>query len=115
MPQSPEPGVSLLKLSADMVVILLGVAGGVASYLRDYIRTGGKEPMRIGLFFAHGVVSGFSGYIVAQTVYQFSPEWFTVAAGIGGYLGTQGLDWVATLLKERFAPNTPQAPKDKTP
>lgn len=88
-----------------MMWVILAVFGGVARYLDAYIR--GTATISFGLLVAHSFVSGFSGYMVAQTVLLFTDPksgWAFVAAGIGGYLGTQGLDWVAAILKTKFGP-----------
>lgn len=103
---SPDPLHTLFKMSAEILWVLIAAVGGVARYLDGYLRNG--TPPKIGLLLGHAVVSGFSGYMVAQAVIKVSPDWALVAAGVGGYLGTQGLDWLATVLKSRFSgPNQP--------
>jgi hypothetical protein len=91
---------SFWDFTADIAWVLIAMIGGVARYLDQYVRTGVAP--RLGLLFAHTVVSGFSGYMVAQTVLRISPDWALVAAGVGGYLGTQGLDWISSLFTEKF-------------
>lgn len=91
---------SIWDFTADLAWVLIAMVGGIARYLDQYVRTGVSP--RLGLLLAHTVVSGFSGYMVAQTIIRLSPEWALVAAGIGGYLGTQGLDWISTLFTEKF-------------
>lgn len=104
---SPE-GFSLVKLGAEFIWVLVAMFGGIARYLDSYIRTGATP--RWGLLIAHALVSGFSGYMVAQTVIQFSTQWALVAAGVGGYLGTQGLDWLATILRDKVVGGTIPTP-----
>lgn len=91
---------SFWDFTADIAWVIIAMIGGVARYLDQYVRTGVAP--RLGLLFTHTVVSGFSGYMVAQTVLLISPDWTLVAAGVGGYLGTQGLDWISTLFTEKF-------------
>lgn len=118
--RSPE-AFSLFKVGAEFIWVLVAMLGGVARYLDTYIRTGAAP--RLGLLLAHALISGFSGYMVAQTVIQFSTQWALVAAGVGGYLGTQGLDWMATVLRDRVvggtipgvAPTPPLAPPPPPP
>jgi hypothetical protein len=97
--QNP-PDTSMLRFGADLLWVAIAAVGGIARYLDAYLRTGTSP--RLGLLFAHAAVSGFSGYMVAQTVIRISPDWALVAAGVGGYLGTQGLDWAASVLKKKF-------------
>jgi hypothetical protein len=94
------PDTSLLRFGADLLWVFIAAVGGIARYLDAYLRTGTTP--QIGLLIGHAAVSGFSGYMVAQTVIRFQPDWALVAAGVGGYLGTQGLDWAASVLKKRF-------------
>lgn len=91
---------SFWDFTADIAWVIIAMIGGVARYLDQYVRTGVAP--RLGLLFAHTVVSGFSGYMVAQSMLLISPAWALVAAGVGGYLGTQGLDWISSLFTEKF-------------
>lgn len=79
---------------------LIAMVGGVVRYLDVYLKTG--QPPSFGPAIATALVSGFSGYMTALFVIHYDPSWAVVAAGVGGYLGTQGLDFVATTFKERF-------------
>jgi hypothetical protein len=85
---------------AELMWVALAMLGGIARYLDSYLRTGAA--IHYGKLVAHSLVSGFSGYMTAQVVIQFSVDWAIVAAGVGGYLGTQALDWIATILVEKF-------------
>lgn len=99
----PNPPDDLwVRLSAEIMWIAFAMVGGVARYLDMYLKTGVIP--RVGMLLAHAVVSGFSGYTVAQVAIRVHPEWTTVAAGVGGYLGTQGIDLIATIVKNRAFP-----------
>ena len=91
---------TVIQDTAQLMWVLLAMIGGIARYLDKYIRTG--QVPKLGMLAAHTVVSGFSGYMVAQTIIKFQPDWALVAAGVGGYLGTQGLDWLASIFAEKF-------------
>lgn len=91
---------SFFQNTAEIMWVFLAMCGGVARYLDRYIRTG-KAP-QLSMLASHTVVSGFSGFMVAQAVIKFQPDWALVAAGVGGYLGTQGLDWIASIFQDKF-------------
>ena len=98
--QPPEPPLTALFSGvAELLWVAIAMAGGIARYLDTYLRTGVFPT--VGMIVANAVVSGFSGYMFAQIVTKVAPEWAVVAAGVGGYLGTQGIDWVATVIKGR--------------
>lgn len=97
-------------LIGDIAWVLLAMAGGIARYLDGYIRSGTSP--KWGLAITHALVSGFSGYMVAQVALKVQPDWALIAAGVGGYLGTQGLDFVSRVLQKRLAPDVkPDEPK----
>lgn len=96
---------NFLENTAEVAWIILAMIGGVARYLDRYIRTGHSP--KPGMLVAHTLVSGFSGYMVAQTIMRFDADWALVAAGVGGYLGTQGLDWLASVLSTKFGGTMP--------
>lgn len=86
--------------TGELAWIIIAMMGGVARYLDSYLKSG--APPKWGMALGHAIVSGFSGYMVAQVAMKFEPDWALIAAGIGGYLGTQGLDFLADLLKKRM-------------
>lgn len=103
MPQDPGPSVAALRfISEQFVWIVLAMVGGIVRYLDAYLR--GGQPPKLGLMLGHAIVSGFSGYMVALVVLKYSTDWALVAAGVGGYMGTQALDWAFSVMRARFGP-----------
>lgn len=101
---------SVFSHTAEIAWVVLAMIGGAARYLDKFLRTGNRPQMWP--LFANVFVSGFSGYMAAQVVIRFSAEWAVVAAGVGGYLGTQALDWAATILAEKFGGSIPHRSND---
>jgi len=85
----------------EIAWIILAMMGGVARYLDSYLKSG--DTPKLGMLLAHGLISGFSGYMIAQVALAVGrDDWALIAAGIGGYLGTQGLDFVSEMVKKRL-------------
>ena len=113
--QTPDP-LSPMNGFVELFWFVIAVAGGIARFLDTYLRTGVFPA--VGRMAAHALVSGFSGYMVAQVVMKISPEWTLVAAGVGGYLGTQGIDWISNALHARIEaaiPSIPHSPVEPPP
>lgn len=98
--------------TAQILWVAIAAVGGVTRYLDVWLRTGTTPA--IGPAIGHAFVSGFAGYMTALTMGKFDPDWALIAAGAGGYLGTQGLDWISAILKARVAQHIGPAnpPKD---
>lgn len=90
----------LFETWPELAWVLLAIMGGIARYLDSYLKSG--DSPKFALIIAHAAISGFSGYMVAQIMLKVQPDWALIAAGIGGYLGTQGLDLVAEQVKKRL-------------
>lgn len=86
--------------NSELAWVLLAMAGGVARYLDSYLK--GSAIPKWGMMLGHALVSGFSGYMVAQVALKFQPDWALICAGVGGYLGTQGLDLLAEVVRRRL-------------
>ncbi len=89
----------------------IAAAGGVVRYLDVYLRSGNAPSF--GPALGHAAVSGFSGYMTALVVIKIYPDWTMVAAGSGGYLGTQALDWVTTVIKSKVEQQLDVNKKDR--
>jgi len=99
--------------TAQLMWVGIAAVGGVVRYLDVWLRTGAMPS--VGLAFGHAFVSGFAGYMAALTTGRFDPDWAMIAAGAGGYLGTQGLDWISGVLKQRVAQHMGAAPNTTPP
>lgn len=86
--------------NSEIAWVVLAMVGGVARYLDSYLK--GSDVPKWGMMLAHALVSGFSGYMVAQVALKFQPDWALICAGIGGYLGTQGLDLLTEVVRRKF-------------
>lgn len=100
MDLQPTPS-GLFDRMGEIIWVVLAMIGGIARYLDTYIKVGTAP--KPGILGANALVSGFSGYMVAQVALQVAPDWALVSAGVGGYLGTQGMDWLSEILKARLS------------
>lgn len=92
-PPDPTPIADLARHAAWLG---LAIVGGVARYLDEAFRGGkGFKPMHL---LMTAVVSGFCGYMTAQMALKVNASWAMIAAGIGGYLGTQAIDELRKIL-----------------
>lgn len=91
--------------------ILLATFGGIARYLDRYVR---KHEVPVwSMMWAHLVVSAFGGYMVASMVDLLDPKWVWIGAGIGGYMGTEALDWLSRVLQRRYGGDAPLSSTQK--
>lgn len=90
---------------------LFATIGGMAKYLDGYVR--GTRAPSFSHFFAQAFVSGFSGYMFANVMVMYSPDWAYIAAGLGGFMGTQALDWILDIVKAKAGIPEKHEPKDK--
>ncbi len=79
---------------------LLAGVGGLVKALREVLK--GTEKFAWSRVIARIIISGFSGLMVAKTTELLDPTWATIAAGIGGYLGTEALDSLVEVIRGRL-------------
>lgn len=94
-----------MKLYQEIIWVAIATAGGVARYLNILLveKTPEFQVLRL---IARAVIGGFSGYMFAQFSNTFiNSSWDVFAAGIGGWLGADGIDYLAQRLKGRIESN----------
>jgi len=99
------PTMRFLESWPELAWVILAIMGGIARYLDSYLKSG--QAPKFGLLIGHALVSGFSGYMIAQVMLKLNPDWALIAAGIGGYVGTQALDWVAEAARNHYKNSVP--------
>jgi len=91
-----------MRFPTDVIWTALAAAGGIAKQLHIYVRTG---EFSWPLLIARAVSSGFSGYMVASAMSIVRPEYAMVAAGVGGYIGAEAMDFLYSGVKAYFSRN----------
>lgn len=74
----------------ELIIALWGLLGGVIRALDTAVRDNAVPS--VGQILANVLVAGFCGWVAARVVGSIDPDWVTVAAGTGGYLGTRTID-----------------------
>ena len=82
----------------DIVVSLWGLLGGIIRALDTAIRTDAVLPAH--LLVANVLIAGFCGLLASSVAAHFDPDWTTVGAGVGGYLGTTTIDVLVSLVSK---------------
>lgn len=89
------------KISTLLVAVGVGTAGGIARYLDD-VQHHGKKFARTA-FLSAVFVAGFFGWLVSEIATAAGKsDWLYAAAGIGGFMGTQTLDYGLSLLRRKL-------------
>lgn len=98
----PSPGTSWVEEVSRMditfiKIVGLAILGGLAR-MADAVLKGEKlDPVRL---LARVVVSGYSGYLAAEALKVYSPDWQFVAAGVGGFAGAEFVGFMIRLLSK---------------
>lgn len=78
----------------------LAMAGGLARYFDGVNRNDASvKPPALA---SHIFVSAFAGYMFALVANRTQPEWAVIAAGLGGYFGTQALELLREVIMKRL-------------
>lgn len=80
---------------------IIAAVGGAARYLNLYLTTG---QFLWPYFLANVLISGFSGLMFALMGKSMNMpiEFLYVCAGVGGFMGTNTLEWLAAIIQKRF-------------
>jgi len=85
---------------------LLGAIGGFARVAVVLLKLDKMPPPAkiFWLFVANGLVSGFSGYLGAVAMSAITPNdnLYVVSAGIFGWLGVSGLEFLTSKIKDKM-------------
>lgn len=87
-------------LSPEIIWIIIAIFGGLARYLDTYIKN--KEEFSFGHALANIFICGFTGFITAEVMMLVYPQWALVSAGIGGYLGTEIMNYLLEVWKNKL-------------
>lgn len=74
-----------------------------AAYVFVVLREKEELVLKPRVIAAHQFIALFAGFMCALLAHKLDPQWALLAAGMGGYLGSQGLDWIASILHAKFA------------
>lgn len=90
------------KIPTEIMYVIVAAAGGVARYLQHYLNDGGFTWQH---FFAHVIVSSFSGYMFynfASGILNMPNNTVAIFAGLGGWMGVEALKMLESIIKKRF-------------
>lgn len=90
-----------MKDIESLAYIAIASVGGIAKYLNN-ILTGKDKIFSVSKLAASAFVSGFSGYMFAEFFYHINPDYMTIAAGVGGFLGGESVSYLAEIFKKRI-------------
>ena len=90
-----------MSFPPDIFWIFLAISGGIARYLDKYVK--GEQQFKIGMLFASLIITAFTGYMSAEIMLMFYPNWALIAAGVGGYAGTQFMDVFVVIVKNKLS------------
>ena len=87
--------------SIELVYVTVAAVGGMARYLQKYLEEG---DFRFRHMLAHLFVSAFSGYMFGEFGLWLGLEERSLflLVGIGGYMGTESLKLIETVMKKRL-------------
>lgn len=81
----------------------IGIFGGIARMLNDILNK--KEEFSWSRIFMKAIVSGFFGYMGGESAQFVSqPQLGFMAAGLVGYLGSEGFDYIVQIVRNRYIP-----------
>ena len=84
----------------NIIWAVIALFGGVAHYLDAFLK--GTHPTGWAKFSAHTFVSAFSGYMAANVIFLYKPEFTFIVAGVAGYLGPQVLEFISLFIQKKI-------------
>lgn len=88
------------KTPPEVGWLFIAILGGIAKFFDSYLK--GEDSINITKFIALLFVSGFTGYICASIMFIYQSEWGTIAAGVGGFLGTKIFEIISDFIAIRL-------------
>ena len=100
-----------MKLPIDVIFVIVAVFGGIAKYLSTYLN--GQEKVTVARAISYIVMCAFIGWISGEIMLLLYPNWALIASGVGGYAGTQMMDFFVEIMKIKFGAGNDVSDRDK--
>lgn len=89
---------------------MIAFCGGLARYLFNWMKLPPGSPFGWCRMLATGAAAGFTGLMTGSVVVLMGyPTWALVAAGIGGFMGTESMELLFDLARRRAAPKVEES------
>lgn len=101
------------NLPNELIWALIAAFGGIARFLDKFLRE--EEKLVAGRIIATVTVTSFTGWMAAEVCLLYYPNWAIIAAGVGGYAGTQIMDELIRILRIRLQGSEQEMKKNDKP
>lgn len=99
-----------MKIDVEGAWSIVAFCGGVARYLFNWMKLPQGSPFGACRMLATGAAAGFTGLMTGSVVVLMGhPTWALVAAGIGGFMGTESMELLFDIAKRRTTPKGEQS------
>ena len=93
-----------MNVDVEGAFSLVAFCGGLSRHIFMWIKSPKEEPFHWGRMLAAGVAAGFTGLMTGSVVVLMGyPTWALVAAGVGGFKGTESMQLIFDILNRRAA------------